>query len=203
MKTPEQFQPGDKVTYVPNYGRPEHGIVKTVYTDRIFVVYACHEDWDNYANYTAANTPVEDLKWGWLNEDKLHELNRKSIDKAIDDLIAPFRKGKMRRYNEGSMFDQLPDLPFYCMYISHGSHTKRFHARLKENERYEFSLNDSSGKIDIFVNIELTKWSIPRYMDPLIYYKYPYIVIDKATFIKAFDIISGGRGSFIQSLVEG
>lgn len=77
------FEPGDKVTYVTDYGRMENGIVKVTarqnllnqsITDEqmpddvdesVFVVYNCGGDWDNYKNYTSAKTNVRDLLHGW------------------------------------------------------------------------------------------------------------------------------------------
>lgn len=48
---------------------PENGIIKTIPKDQpeaIFVVYDCNNDWDNYKDYTAALTKIEDLKIGWV-----------------------------------------------------------------------------------------------------------------------------------------
>ena len=49
----EDFNPDDKVMYVPSHGKPEKGIVKSLCDDHhyVFVVYHCGGDWDNYQNY--------------------------------------------------------------------------------------------------------------------------------------------------------
>lgn len=71
MKKLEEFKPGDKVCYQPEYwkeqGRFENGIVKEFLNkyNEIRVVYHCGEDWENYQNYTGALTPIKDLKRGW------------------------------------------------------------------------------------------------------------------------------------------
>ena len=60
---------GMKVTYRTHY-KTEKGIVKSIQNDRhAFVVYYCNGDWDNYENYTAARTKVEDLEIGWDRDD--------------------------------------------------------------------------------------------------------------------------------------
>lgn len=58
---------GDKVTYTPEYGEYEKGIIKS-FSDSgfiAFVVYKCDNDWKNYQNYTGASTNIEDLILGW------------------------------------------------------------------------------------------------------------------------------------------
>lgn len=52
---------GDKVLY----NKIEKGIIKTIDGNNIFVVFNCGEDWSNYRNYTAQNTPVNSLSKGW------------------------------------------------------------------------------------------------------------------------------------------
>lgn len=62
-----QLKPGDKVTYDKG-GMNERGIVKSylAYTDRkLFVVYSCSNDWDNYQNYTGQLTDISMLSPGW------------------------------------------------------------------------------------------------------------------------------------------
>ena len=58
------MQEGDKVTYIPT---GEIGIVKFPSTEegKVFVVYKCREDWENYKNYTGVSTPITSLKLGW------------------------------------------------------------------------------------------------------------------------------------------
>ena len=42
----------------------EKGIVKSIYSDRVYVVYGL-EDWTNYQDYTAQLTPEKFLTAGW------------------------------------------------------------------------------------------------------------------------------------------
>lgn len=60
-----RFEPGDRVTYHPTVGNPEKGIVKSVRGNAVFVVYNCAGEWDRYQDYTAANTPANQLTKGW------------------------------------------------------------------------------------------------------------------------------------------
>jgi hypothetical protein len=60
-----EFVVGEKVTYITSY-KKEHGIVKSIRDGNIFVVYNCNEDWDNYKDYTAANTPHKMLVKEWI-----------------------------------------------------------------------------------------------------------------------------------------
>ena len=64
------MNPGDKVTYAPDHGKPEHGIVKSVSGDgqTVFVVYHCNNDWARYAEFTGCGTRREDLREGWICE---------------------------------------------------------------------------------------------------------------------------------------
>lgn len=70
------FKPGDKVTYIPEYGKPEPGIIKSQCPDKnyYFVVFHCNNDWDDYANYTGQRTHKKYLKMvlktseEWLKE---------------------------------------------------------------------------------------------------------------------------------------
>ena len=63
----ENLYVGMKVTYVPDHGDPLKGIVKSLGTHgNAFVVYHCNDDYDNYADYTAASTDIEHLMEGWL-----------------------------------------------------------------------------------------------------------------------------------------
>lgn len=57
---------GDKVCYCPEHGEKENGIIKGFATNgNPFVVYNCGGDWENYIDYTAANTPKEMIKKQW------------------------------------------------------------------------------------------------------------------------------------------
>ncbi len=66
---------GDKVTYCPFEGCDksllEHGIIKKMPLydydqSNIWVVYNCDNDWENYHNYTAALTNIDNLEYGWV-----------------------------------------------------------------------------------------------------------------------------------------
>ena len=62
----KEFEVGQKVTYVPDYGEKEKGIVKSISDGKhVFVVYNCGEHWENYKDYTAARTRTKDLILGW------------------------------------------------------------------------------------------------------------------------------------------
>lgn len=61
----EQMKKGDKVTYCPDFGAKEKGIVKEVRDAIAFVVYRCNEEWDRYEEYTGCATNISDLKLGW------------------------------------------------------------------------------------------------------------------------------------------
>lgn len=69
-------QIGDLVHYTPyegcNDSEMKNGRIKSLgeIPRHVFVVYNCNDDWENYANYTAALTPIEKLKSGWTNKDK-------------------------------------------------------------------------------------------------------------------------------------
>lgn len=65
---------GDKVHYKPSHAPPnffEKGVVKSIgrSRDSVFVVYHCNDDWDNYENYTAALTSLDDLHPDWSPEE--------------------------------------------------------------------------------------------------------------------------------------
>lgn len=69
MKT-HNFEVGDKVTYVPDYGRSNKGIVKEIpehTDDSVRVVYNCNDDWKNYKDYTSSLTNVRNLVKGWVS----------------------------------------------------------------------------------------------------------------------------------------
>ena len=75
----KKLKAGDKVHYQPSHYSQdewENGIIKEIplfATDKattvgyncVRVVYHCHNDWENYKNYTAALTNLNDLKLGW------------------------------------------------------------------------------------------------------------------------------------------
>lgn len=64
----DELKVGMRVHYAPDYGRKENGIVKSIRDNNVFVVYKCGGEWDHYQDYTAANTPIEDLYPGWTTE---------------------------------------------------------------------------------------------------------------------------------------
>ena len=70
---------GQKVHYQPDHyieeDKWENGVVKSIpewTTDSAFVVYNCAGEWDNFKNYTAANTNIRDLKLGWRHEEEVN-----------------------------------------------------------------------------------------------------------------------------------
>jgi hypothetical protein len=63
-----ELEPGTRVHYKKCAEcKEENGIVKRIKNlDGVYVVYNCFDDWANYQNYTAALTPIRDLKLGWV-----------------------------------------------------------------------------------------------------------------------------------------
>jgi hypothetical protein len=64
------FKVGDKVTFCSSIDDEydEKGIIKSIpepNSKYVFVVYCCGEKWENYMDYTAARTHVDDLALGW------------------------------------------------------------------------------------------------------------------------------------------
>lgn len=61
------FYVGQSVTYVPDHGRREKGVVKSLSEDgqACFVVYNCGGEWHRYKEFTAARTNKRDLIPGW------------------------------------------------------------------------------------------------------------------------------------------
>lgn len=63
----DKLEAGMKVTYCPEYGNKEQGIIKSI--DRkmgiAFVVYKCDNKWDKYEDYTGCSTYLSNLKIGW------------------------------------------------------------------------------------------------------------------------------------------
>ena len=59
---------GDKVTYVPEHGNFEEGIIKEMHpamNDHAWVVFHCNNDWNDYKNYTGQLTSLTYLRKGW------------------------------------------------------------------------------------------------------------------------------------------
>jgi dTDP-4-dehydrorhamnose 3,5-epimerase-like enzyme len=58
---------GMKVTYCPQFGNWQKGIVKHNPNNEktVFVVYKCNNEWDRYLDFTGEETDIEDLKIGW------------------------------------------------------------------------------------------------------------------------------------------
>ncbi len=65
----EEFEIGSKVTYTANK-KVERGIIKsfTASNSIAYVVYYCDNNWDNYSDYTAQATAVDELRLGWDDE---------------------------------------------------------------------------------------------------------------------------------------
>ncbi len=63
---------GTKVHYIPFEGcdpsQYENGVIKSHTDDlsHVFVVYHCSGEWENYQNYTAARTRIDQLRPGWV-----------------------------------------------------------------------------------------------------------------------------------------
>lgn len=53
---------GDKVLYLNR----DKGIIKQIDQSKVWVVFNCGNDWDNYQNYTAALCNIRDLSSGWI-----------------------------------------------------------------------------------------------------------------------------------------
>lgn len=74
---------GDKVHYVPShadekvdFGEMENGIIKSFApSGNPFVVYNCGGEWNRIEDYTAANTPYDTLKLGWIQGARNHNLS--------------------------------------------------------------------------------------------------------------------------------
>lgn len=63
-----EIRVGDKVHYQPSYydfEKWDNGIVKEITEERVFVVFNCAGDWENYKNYTGCLTKIKDLYKGW------------------------------------------------------------------------------------------------------------------------------------------
>jgi len=89
----DKTKKGDLVHYQPEHykkdDRYENGIVKRVSSGGvIFVVYNCNEQWDDFENYTAANTSPIDLYLGWKGVVMASDVNCDTCDYgACDDCI--------------------------------------------------------------------------------------------------------------------
>lgn len=85
---------GQKVYYRPGYKKiheSENGIVKSFCDDPnyVFVVYHWNDELDNYRDYTAARTRVDDLFDGWVIDGKCklgRELSEMKIFGLNEDL---------------------------------------------------------------------------------------------------------------------
>lgn len=64
----EEIFPGKHVHYISHDGAtPINGVVKrrSSFADKVFVVFNCNNDWDNYIDYTAQLTPIDKLYPGF------------------------------------------------------------------------------------------------------------------------------------------
>jgi hypothetical protein len=61
---------GAKVYYTSPHGTKENGIVKSLNDSKTaaFVVYQCNGEWDKYFNYTGQHTNINDLEFGWVDD---------------------------------------------------------------------------------------------------------------------------------------
>ena len=64
------FAIGDKVTYTDKFSKTTKGIVKALDSNKVFVVFNCGEDWDNYQEYTSEACKTSDLKLGWEEDEE-------------------------------------------------------------------------------------------------------------------------------------
>ena len=64
------IEEGDKVHYTAPHGKKENGIVKSFNDSKTaaWVVYHCGGEWDKYRDYTGQHTNIEDLTYGWVDE---------------------------------------------------------------------------------------------------------------------------------------
>lgn len=62
---PKYLHYGQKVTYIPDFGDKEIGMVKSISKSGVFVVYYCAGRWKYFDQYTAALTDPADLIEGW------------------------------------------------------------------------------------------------------------------------------------------
>lgn len=68
----KNMKKGQKVHYIPrkncDISEYKNGKVKSITNNGagLFVVFHCAGEWDNYQDYTAALTPRECLKEGWV-----------------------------------------------------------------------------------------------------------------------------------------
>ena len=59
---------GDFVHYAPFEGMKKNGRIKSIEKNCAFVVYNAEGDWENFEQYTAALTPLPQLRPGWVNQ---------------------------------------------------------------------------------------------------------------------------------------
>lgn len=75
---------GSKVTFISQgtSKRKEKGRVKSFSDekDKVFVVYKCNDDWENYKNYTGEITSLNFLELGWEEDIKS---DKQTIDKFL------------------------------------------------------------------------------------------------------------------------
>ena len=64
-----EIKKGTKVHYTSPHGEITNGIVKSITEGAAFVVYHCNGEWDKYFNYTAAHTYLNNIKFGWVDDE--------------------------------------------------------------------------------------------------------------------------------------
>lgn len=76
----KRIKTGSHVHYVSPHGAKENGILKSFNDEKTaaFVVFNCNGEWDKYYDYTGQLTNMQDLVFGWVDE------NGKLISKYCD-----------------------------------------------------------------------------------------------------------------------
>ncbi len=85
MTQTRQINIGTQVHYISEKGK-ENGIIKSFSEDKktAFVVYNCAGEWKKYFNYTAQSTNINQLDYGWVDE------NGKILPEFCDHYFIPF-----------------------------------------------------------------------------------------------------------------
>lgn len=107
-----------------------------------------------------------------------------------------------KKYDEESIFGQLPDMPFYCFYYKAGDNQPTFHYRRDKAFRINFMYRKNIYEPEVWFKIE-TEEHYHKSHDDLVYWKYNYYPMKREEFIKAIEIILPDVQDFITSLIEG